>query len=65
LHLQVAVHVAATMFDGATLDLRPLAGTQAMSLSGNIFTATADPMTLDSWCRTEESGAATITLTGH
>jgi hypothetical protein len=65
-----SAQVAADVFDGFTLDLRPLAGAHPASLFvfGNISAETSTPdggTTFDTWYQLDEIGDATITLTGH
>ena len=66
----VTAEVAADLFDGSTLDLRPLSGSHGafLSLFGSITdtTATPDGGTLfDTWYQVGEFGDARITLTGR
>jgi hypothetical protein len=73
----VLVTVAGNVFDGVTLDLRPLSGAHpaTMSLFGVISatpvgmmsraSAIAAETTPDTWYQVEERGDATVTLTGH
>jgi hypothetical protein len=62
--------LAADVFDGLMLDLRPLSGAHPASLviSGSISaqTATQDGgTTFETWYQVDETGDATVTLTGH
>ena len=65
-----SAEVAADVFDGFTLDLRPLSGAHPASLFvfGNISTETTVPdgnTTFDTWYQLDEFGDATVTLTGR
>jgi len=67
---ELSVQVAANLFDGFTLDLRPLAGAHSGSLSvfGIITNETATPdgaPLFDSWYDLLDSGDSTVTLTGR
>ncbi|HEX3481982.1 MAG TPA: hypothetical protein VHT91_43510 [Kofleriaceae bacterium] len=62
-----SAQVAADVFDGFTLDLRPLSGTHPASLAvfGNISAQSPDATSFDTWYQVDEFGDATVTLTGH
>ena len=65
-----SAEVAADVFDGVALDLRPLSGAHPDSLFvfGDIGArpATADPTTpFDTWYQFDENGDATVTLTAR
>lgn len=65
-----SAEVAADVFDGFTLDLRPLSGAHPASLFvfGDISTETTAPdgnTTFDTWYQLDEFGDATVTLTGR
>jgi hypothetical protein len=65
-----SAQVAADLFDGFTLDLRPLSGTHSTDLFvfANVSArpANADPSTpFDTWYQSDEAGSATVALTGH
>lgn len=67
---QVSIQVAADLFDGFALDLRPLAGAHpgSLSLFGTIIneTVTADGLPLiEDWYDSTETGDSTVTLTGR
>jgi hypothetical protein len=67
---ELSIQVAANLFDGFTLDLRPLAGAHSGSLSvfGIITNETATPdgaPLFDSWYNLLDSGDSTVTLTGR
>jgi hypothetical protein len=62
--------LTADVFDGFTLDLRPLAGNHPASLAvfGNISAVVSTPdggTSFDTWYQVDEFGDATVTLTGH
>lgn len=62
--------LTADVFDGFTLDLRPLAGAHPASLSvfGNISAVASTPdggTTFDTWYQVDEFGDSTVTLTGR
>lgn len=66
----VSAQVAADVFDGSTLDLRPLSGTHPANLAvlGTISArpAMSDPTTaFDTWYQVNEFGGSTVALTGH
>jgi hypothetical protein len=65
-----SAQIAADVFDGFTLDLRPLSGTHPANLFvfGNISVETPTPdggTSFDTWYQIDNFGDATVTLTGH
>ena len=63
----VSAQIAADLFDGFTLDLRRLSGPHPASLF--VFATIATPVSpltaFDTWYQVDESGNATVTLTGR
>lgn len=65
-----SAQLTADVFDGFTLDLRPLSGSHQSSLAvfGNISAVVSTPdggTSFDTWYQVDEFGDATVTLTGH